>query len=743
MSQKKYHSNQKLREARELRGWSQEDVAEQLGEFVDKSTVSRWERGVAIPQPHYRRKLAELFQRSVQELGFVKENEESASQPFYKVPRPLTPLLGREQELEEIKNRLLQQNVQLLTLLGTGGVGKTRVGIEVAAHVREYFSDGLCFVPLATVSDPALVVPTLAKALEVSESGKKPLVDQLKTFFSERHFLLLLDNFEHVMAATPFIEQVLEASPYLKIMVTSREPLHLPGEACFTIPPLPVPDLRQDPPYEDLVQTAAVALFVQRATARKSAFRVGPHNIQAIVKLCKQLDGLPLAIELAASHVEILPPQDLMGHAPTRLYWLRNHLRNAPVRQQTLSDTIKWSYELLSPQEQWLFRRLALFVGGVSLTTLEAFFTRNELSTFPALIEHISSLLDKSLLISTDQENAETRFTMLETIRHYGLDCLQTEGELAACQRSYAMYYLSLVEEVAPCLYGKQQALGLQQLEQELDNLRMALGWLIEQRESLLALRFCEAFGKFCGLQGYWSEEERWLRLTLELSPVPEDKAIRAMVLRRAGHLAYRFRDLPKAECLQRESIALARELQDWYTLAGALSELGWIRYWQHDKICAEDLLVESVAAARMSGNDWSLANTLESFGRFRLAEKKLNEAATFLAESLAIARHKLDKESLARILLTQVALELAQDNVQQATLHAEESLALAQELGAKPLIALARNRLGDVATYQKKYEQAQRHFEASISLAYDLGDASAVTFRQQKLADLTLRQRA
>src|SRR5579859_5303826 len=163
------------------------------------------------------------------------------------MPRPSTPLLGREQELEGIKNRLLQQNVQLLTLLGTGGVGKTRVGIEVAAHIREYFSDGLCFVPLATVSDPALVIPTLAKTLEISESGKKPLVDQLKTFFSEKHFLLLLDNFEHVMAATPFIEQVLEASPYLKIMVTSRELLHLLGEACFTIPPLPLPDLRQDP----------------------------------------------------------------------------------------------------------------------------------------------------------------------------------------------------------------------------------------------------------------------------------------------------------------------------------------------------------------------------------------------------------------------------------------------------------------------------------------------------------------
>lgn len=743
MSQRTQHPNQKLKKAREIRGWSQQHLAEKLG-VTDKSTVSRWERGIAVPQPHYREKLAEIFQTSIQELGLFKGSEEPASKPFYKMPRPPTSLVGREQELEEIQTRLFLQNAQLLTLLGTGGVGKTRVGIEVASRIGQYFPDGLCFVPLATVNDPALVVSALAKTLELNESGTKPLVEQLKIFFAEKHFLLLLDNFEHVTAAAPLIGDILEASPHLKILVTSRELLHLPSEACFIIPPLPLPDLRQEtPPYEDLVQPAVVSLFVQRATARKPSFQVNSHNILAIVRLCKQLDGLPLAIELAASHVEVLPPQDLMNYATTRLYWLRNHLRNAPVRQQTLSDTIKWSYDLLSPDEQWLFRRLTLFVGGVSLPTLEALFARNELPVRSDLIELISSLLDKSLLISTGHEDAATRFTMLETIRHYGLDRLRKENELTICQHSYAMHHLSLVEKAASSLYGKQQAQGLQQLEQEQDNLRMALGWLVEQRESLLALRFCESFGKFCGLQGYWSEEKRWLKLTLELPSVPEDKAIRAMVLRRSGHLAYRFRDLSEAEHLLSESIALAGELKDWYTLAGALSDLGWIRYWQHDITCAEKLLVESVTAARRSGNDWSLANTLESFGRFRLAEKRLDEASTLLAESLTISRHKLDEESLTRILLTLVAIELAQDNVQQAALHAEESLLLAQKLGTKPLIALARNRLGDMAAYQKKYDQAQQHFEASISLAYDLGDESAITRRQKKLADLALLQRS
>ncbi len=485
-----------------------------------------------------------------------------------------------------------------------------------------------------------------------------------------------------------------------------------------------------------------VSLFVQRATARKRTFQVNPQNIREIVELCKQLDGLPLAIELAASHVEILPPHKLMKHFSTYFYWLRNSIRNAPLRQQTLSATIKWSYDLLSPQEQWLFRRLALFVGGVSLTTLEAFFAMSEMSNFPSLVENIRSLLDKSLLISTDLENADTRFTMLETIRHYGLDCLQAEGELEKCQRSHATYYLSLVEKVAPCLYGKQQALGLQQLEPEQGNLQAALSWLIEQRESLLALRFCEAFGKFCGLHGYWNEERRWLKLTLELPSVSEGNAIRARVLRRAGHLAYRFRDLSEAARLQKESIALARELKDWQPLAGALSGLGWVLYRQNDKATAQDLLHESVTVARESGDDWSLANTLESFGRFMFFAGKMDEASTFLAESIAISRKILDKECLTRTLTTLVAIELAQGNIQQATLHAEESLTLAQALGTKPLIALVLSRLGDVAIHQRAYERAQKLFEASISLAHDLGDESAVTNRQQKLADLALLQR-
>ncbi len=240
MSQKKYIRNQKLREARELRGWSQWDVAERLGPPVDKSTVSRWERGV-VPRPYYRQKLAEIFQTNMQGLGFLKEaevaqpsiappdQERPPRKPFYKIPRPSTPLLGREQEIEDISVRLLQQNVQLLTLLGSGGVGKTRVGIEIASQMRQHFSDGLCFVSFATVSDPDLVVSTLAKELEINESGKLPLIDQLKDFFSEKRFLLLLDNFEHVVITAPLLENLLDACPRLKVIVRRGLFYHFPS----------------------------------------------------------------------------------------------------------------------------------------------------------------------------------------------------------------------------------------------------------------------------------------------------------------------------------------------------------------------------------------------------------------------------------------------------------------------------------------------------------------------------------
>lgn len=717
--------------------------------------VSRWERGVSVPQPHYRQKLAEIFEKSLLELDLFKETQQEALQPvvllpaqerptarqFYKIPHPTTPLLGREQEIADISALLTRQEVQLVTLLGSGGVGKTRVGLEIALQTRHYFSDGLCFIPLSTVNDFTLVVSMLAKALEIYEYGTSPLLDQIKNFLCNKSFLLVFDNFEHIVTAALLIEDLIDTCPRLKVVVTSREALHLQAEFRFAISPLPLPDLMQLPEYEDLVHLAAVSLFTQRAKAHKPMFQVNPQNIRAIVELCTHLDGLPLAIELAASHVELLPPQVLLTRLPQYLYTLRNNIQNAPLRQQTLHTTIKWSYDLLSSQERWLFRHFSIFTGSVSLATLEAFFITSEKPDC-ALVESITSLLDKSLLISTHVENADTRITMLETLRHYGLDCLQAEGELEECRYSHATFYLHYVEKIATYLTGKQQAIGLQQLEQEQDNLRAALSWLIERRESMRALRFCEAFGKFCGLHGYWSEERRWLNLTLELPSVSEGRAIRARVLRRAGHLAYRFRDLSAARKLLEESVTLARELGDMQALAGALSGLGWVMYRQNEKAAAYCLHHESVSVARKSGDAWSLANTLESFGRFMHYAGRMDEASTFLAESISISRKLLDKECLARTLTTLVAIQIAQGNSKQATMLAEESFALAQELGTKPLIALVLSCLGDVALHQKAYEQAQKHFEASISLAYDLGDEPAIASRQQKLADIALLQR-
>lgn len=755
-SRRKEHTpNQKLKEAREAHGWSQEDIAEQIG-LDDPHTVSRWERGISVPRPSYRRKLALLFGKSLDELGLLKEISPTAIQPVFplplprkattrllaKIPRPATPLLGREQECADLQALLNRQEVQLLTLLGCGGVGKTRLGIEVVSQVSSSFPDRLCFVSLVAVTDPALIASAIARELEIQEDSTIPLMEQVKTFLQEQCFLLMLDSFEHIIQAAPLLEDLLACCPRLKVLATSREALRLPAEFRFTVSPLPLLDLTPAPDYGELAGSAALSLFEQRAQAHSPAFQITPQNIQAIAELCKRLDGLPLAIELAASHIELLPPPILLARIPQHLHVLKNRLYNAPYRQRTLYNTLKWSYDLLRPQDQWLFRHLSVFAGGATLTTLETFFATSERPAF-VIVERIASLLDKSLLLSLHSEYTETRIMMLETLRHYGLDCLRAEDEFEACQRSYALFYLDMVEQVAGYLTSKKQQLGLQQLEQEQDNLRAALSWLIERSEGVLALRFCEAFGKFCGLHGYWHEEWRWLSLTLELPQVPEGKAIRARVLRRAGHLAYRFRDLTTARQLHEESIALARELDDWLTLAGALSGLGWVRYRQQAEATTYQLLHESVAAARTSGNSWSLANTLESLGRFLHYTGKTAEASQLVTESVSLSRKLADKECLARILTTLAEMEIAQGHHHQATLLAEESFLLAQKLRTRPLMALALSCLGDVALQQKAYAQARKHFEASIALAYDLGDEPAIANRQQKLADIVLLQRA
>ena len=390
------------------------------------------------------------------------------------LPAQSMPLIDREQEMARICQLLRCADVRLLTLTGTGGVGKTRLGLEIAARLFDEFAEGVCLVPLATISDPDLVVPTIAQALEVREVGGWPLMERLKAYLHNQQLLLFLDNFEQVLMAAPLLSELLQGCPGLKLLVTSRAVLHVYGEHEFHVLPFPVPDLSHLPEGEALAQYAAIALFLQHAQAVKPGFQMTPANAHAIASICARLDGLPLAIELAAARVKLFSPQALLARLTHRLEVLTSGAQDVPARQQTLRNTLAWSYNLLDAGEQRLFRRLSVFAGGCTLEAVEAMYTTLGDMAAPVL-DGVASLIDKSLLQKVEQEDEELRLLMLETVREYGLACLAASGELEATRQAHALYYLALAEEAETKLEGLQQTVWL---EREHDNLRAAKQWL-------------------------------------------------------------------------------------------------------------------------------------------------------------------------------------------------------------------------------------------------------------------------
>ncbi len=736
-----------LRTERKRRGWTYEDVANRI-DLPDAHTVGRWERGVTLPSPYYRQKLSQLYGKSIEELGLLDEVITPLDEEYKVFDRIVTPydsFVGRKREVDAVCDLLKSPEVRLLTLCGAGGIGKTRLAVEVVALLRDCFPDGICSVALIDVRDPAFVLPTIAAELGIQDSVSRLLIKLIKNFLRERRLLLFLDNFEHVASEAPCIEELLLACRDIKVLVTSRHVLNIRDEHLFAVPQLALPDVKQLPEVEELKHCPAVALFIQRAQTYLPSFTLTTGNARAVAELCTHLDGLPLAIELAAARIKLFSPQELLTRLLQDQSILKSDVRTLPKRQRTLYAMIKSSYDLLEQQEQWLLRHLSIFVGSITLKTIEALF-RTGTNDASNVVDIVNSLLNKSLLQRIELDDGETRFLMLETIRNFAGNYLKVNGELESLQQRYADYYLGLVEQATPHLKDRQQISWLKMLEPEVGNLRAVLQWLIEQKDTARALRFVEPFGKFCGLRGYWSEERHWLKAVLQLpqvSELPRENFLdlRGKVLRRAGHLAYRLRDLAEAQTLLEQSVVDSREVEDWYNLAGSLSGLGWVYYRQNTIDSAGQLLRECVEIAYRSGSYWSIANALESLGRFVFYRGDVDEAYNLLQKGLLLARQHLDKESLARILMTMVTLEAAWGNHEQASALARESFDLAQELGTKPLIALALDTCGNIAWLQGEYGEAKRYFEERLGMAEDLGDLSAIISWNLKIADIALAE--
>jgi predicted ATPase/DNA-binding CsgD family transcriptional regulator len=561
------------------------------------------------------------------------------------LPRFLTPMVGREREVAALHALLLRPDAPLVTLAGPGGVGKTRLAVRVAGEIGDAFTDGVAFVPLAAIRDPALVLAEIAQALGVREAGDRPLADQLVSLLRERALLLVLDNLEQVLAVAPRVAALLTACPRLTILATSRAPLRVSGERTFDVQPLALPgrvDVSGVPHLADLARAEAVHLFVERAHAARSDFALTETNAAAVAEVCQRLDGLPLAIELAAARVGTLPPAALLARLEKRLPLLTEGPRDAPQRLRTMRDAVGWSYDLLDPEGQALFRRLAVFVGGFTLEAAEGVAGSDTTS----VLGGVAALVDANLLRLGEPGDAEPRYHMLETVREFGLDQLAASGEEEEARNRHAAWCLSLAERVEPELLGPEQRWWSERLEAEHANLRAALSWLTESSRNGSALRLASALWVFWFLRGHLREGYAWLTqvMAVENDASPAD---RVQALWSAGMLAWAQGDFRRAEALG----AQARKLADEHSLEFGMATALYLLFLatdvegRHDEAIALGEL--SVARMRESGVRPWLAYVLADVGTRLVKEDDLERGEAWIEEGLALHREFGNKQGL------------------------------------------------------------------------------------------------
>ncbi len=675
------------------------------------------------------------------ERGLLDRDRDSLA----KIPKPtrrslpseISSFVGREREISESKQLL--RKARLVTLTGPGGTGKTRLALQIARAVVEDYADGAAFVSLAAVTDPALVAEKIAQELGVAGSPNLSTQASLERHLRDKQSLLVVDNFEHVLEAAPLVTELLAAAPRLSVLTTSREVLHLSGEHEYLVPPLTVPVLVLDSSVSELSAYESVALFVQRAGAASTDFHLTRENAGAVAGICLLLDGLPLAIELAAARLKLFSPQQLLTRLERRLDLLTGGSRDLPARQRTLRSAIEWSYDLLNGGERQLFARMTVFRGGCSFEAVEAI-CGPELTI--NLLDGVQSLLNKSLLYQDEDHSRVPRFLMLETIREYAGERLSDSGEEEKMRNRHLAFFLNLAQEAEPKLDSPDQTLWANRLELEHDNLRAALAW--SQTAGSTAgsgLRLAGSLAYFWQWRGYLGEGRAHLSAALSGTKAEERTKARAKALYEAGRLAYVQGDFPASGKLLEESISIYRELGPLsrLSLAHALIMMGDTKTGVGQYTEAVSVIEEGLAFMRELDERNGIARAKWKLGWSLGRQGDHRRASQCFTESLAFYRQVGDKGGMAMVLAGQGETALRQGDCEEAAELLEEGLALRREVSDTWGVAASLGALAWVALSQGDLTKATTLLTESLQRRRDLGDIGGTAWCLEKLAEIAL----
>ncbi len=685
------------------------------------------------------------FESSEQE----KSNKLSVLQKALTVSAPSrfeTNLIGREREIAEIKDLLRQNDVNLVTLTGAGGSGKTALAREIAAESESYFADGVFFVEIAAATDTDLVVSAISNTLGITESGGKSLVETVKDFLRTRQMLVVLDNFEQVLSAAPLVREFLSESAQIKILVTSRAALRLNIEREFCVQPLDLPPNTAFS-IEKLNEFPAIELFKTRAQSVRPNFALTRENIKIVAEICRRLDGLPLAIELAAVRVKLLSPNSILERLEHSLNLLTGGAKDAPERQRTMRDTIRWSYELLEAEEKSFFRRVAIFAGGFSVEAAESltldssvFDKENaeyERRKMPDVFNLLDSLIDNNLLVSKEQADGNARLQMLEVVREFALECLEKSGEAESVRRDHSQFFLELVEKAEPLLHGESGNEWLEKLETEHDNLRSALAWSLKN-DGETAARIAAALRFFWLNRTHLSEGLNWSKAALAATENSVSKA-RSELLLSNGVFLRSQGDLEASQKIYEKTLEESRQLNDLSQIIKANHGLAAIAVFQKNFSSAQKSIEEALALSRQLKDEMQTAYSLASLGDLEMSRENLSVARPLLEECLTISKKLAHKKLLTVTYFNLGTIDYFENSFETANFNFAESLQIAEEMGNATMISCALEGFAAIAVKNGKTAQSAKLAGAAESLREAIGyyiEPAEEIFRNNYLAE-------